>query len=152
MRQDRYKRELRWLVRGVRFESRPVELGGMKEGGGGGGFTLAVSGGQGSNPSQETPSPLPSSPERELNLNLPVIGSIAQHESSVLSNYATEAAYKNPRLSRKFIKTPLSIRPLPLPDERGERGLPQEAALQHGGEDGHLVVERPPETSAVVQM
>ncbi|CAG2055255.1 unnamed protein product, partial [Timema podura] len=33
----------------------------------------------------------PSSPERDLNLNLPVLGSLAQHETSALANHATEA-------------------------------------------------------------
>nr|CAD7458845.1 unnamed protein product [Timema tahoe] len=33
----------------------------------------------------------PSSPDRDSNLNLPVLGSLAQHESSALANYATEA-------------------------------------------------------------
>nr|CAD7437463.1 unnamed protein product [Timema bartmani] len=32
-----------------------------------------------------------SSPERESNLDLPVLGSLAQHETSALANYATEA-------------------------------------------------------------
>nr|CAD7443389.1 unnamed protein product [Timema bartmani] len=34
----------------------------------------------------------PSSPNRDSNLDLPIIGSIAQHESNELANYATEAA------------------------------------------------------------
>nr|CAD7411418.1 unnamed protein product [Timema poppensis] len=33
----------------------------------------------------------PNSPDRESNLDLPVVGSLAEHETSVLSNYATEA-------------------------------------------------------------
>ncbi|CAG2061705.1 unnamed protein product, partial [Timema podura] len=33
----------------------------------------------------------PSSLNRDLNLNLPVLGSLAQYESSALANYATEA-------------------------------------------------------------
>nr|CAD7588569.1 unnamed protein product [Timema genevievae] len=33
----------------------------------------------------------PSSPERDSNLDLPVLGSLAQHKSSGLANYATEA-------------------------------------------------------------
>nr|CAD7198600.1 unnamed protein product [Timema douglasi] len=36
----------------------------------------------------------PSSPNRDSNLNLPVFSSLAQHESSALANYATEAEVK----------------------------------------------------------
>ncbi|CAG2056064.1 unnamed protein product [Timema podura] len=32
----------------------------------------------------------PSSPNRDYNLDLPVLGSLAQHETSALANYATE--------------------------------------------------------------
>nr|CAD7603089.1 unnamed protein product [Timema genevievae] len=32
----------------------------------------------------------PSSPKQEFNLNLPVLDSLAQHETSALANYATE--------------------------------------------------------------
>nr|CAD7419359.1 unnamed protein product [Timema poppensis] len=34
----------------------------------------------------------PSSPERDSNLDLPVLGGLVQHETSALANYATEAA------------------------------------------------------------
>nr|CAD7603611.1 unnamed protein product [Timema genevievae] len=37
--------------------------------------------------------PSPSSPERDLNLNLPVLGSLAQQESSALANYAAEQPF-----------------------------------------------------------
>nr|CAD7433418.1 unnamed protein product [Timema monikensis] len=33
----------------------------------------------------------PSSPERDLNLNLPILGSLAQHATRAIANYATEA-------------------------------------------------------------
>nr|CAD7445040.1 unnamed protein product [Timema bartmani] len=33
----------------------------------------------------------PSSPDRDMNLDLPVLGSLALHETSTLANYATEA-------------------------------------------------------------
>nr|CAD7571807.1 unnamed protein product [Timema californicum] len=35
----------------------------------------------------------PSSPERDLNLDLPVLGSLAQHDTSTLVNYTTEAGF-----------------------------------------------------------
>nr|CAD7449314.1 unnamed protein product [Timema bartmani] len=37
--------------------------------------------------------PTPSSPDRDSNLDLPVLGSLAQDETSALANYATEAGY-----------------------------------------------------------
>nr|CAD7589261.1 unnamed protein product [Timema genevievae] len=39
------------------------------------------------------PPPSPSSPERDSNLDLPVFGSLAQHKTSTLTNYSTEAVH-----------------------------------------------------------
>nr|CAD7439566.1 unnamed protein product [Timema bartmani] len=41
--------------------------------------------------------PTSSSPEQDSSLNLPVLGSLAQHETSALANYATEADLKGVR-------------------------------------------------------
>nr|CAD7440227.1 unnamed protein product [Timema bartmani] len=35
----------------------------------------------------------PSSPNRDSNLDLPILGSLSQHDTSALSNYATEAGF-----------------------------------------------------------
>nr|CAD7400384.1 unnamed protein product [Timema cristinae] len=40
----------------------------------------------------------PSSPDRDSNLDLPVLSSRAQHETSALANYATEAGLKSCQL------------------------------------------------------
>nr|CAD7586244.1 unnamed protein product [Timema genevievae] len=41
--------------------------------------------------------PTPSSPDRDSNLDLPILGNLAQHETSVLANYVTETKKKPPQ-------------------------------------------------------
>nr|CAD7569376.1 unnamed protein product [Timema californicum] len=47
----------------------------------------------------------PSSPERDLNLGLPALGSLTQHETSALDNCATEAGYirSNPGIVENIV-------------------------------------------------
>nr|CAD7590006.1 unnamed protein product [Timema genevievae] len=47
------------------------------------------------------PPPSLSSPKRDSNLDLPILCSLAQHETSTLANYATEAVYKHPTLHQR---------------------------------------------------
>nr|CAD7263870.1 unnamed protein product [Timema shepardi] len=50
----------------------------------------------------------PSSPERDLSLNLPVIGSLVKHEYSALTNSATEAHLRGVIVENHFGKKNLS--------------------------------------------
>nr|CAD7456822.1 unnamed protein product [Timema tahoe] len=45
-----------------------------------------------------------SSPERDSNLDLPVLGSLAQHEINVFANYATEAGELLPEITAQLIQ------------------------------------------------
>ncbi|CAG2058612.1 unnamed protein product [Timema podura] len=49
----------------------------------------------------------PSSPDQDSNLNLPILGSPAQHETSALANYATEE--KPPPVHPTEIRTSISL-------------------------------------------
>nr|CAD7587351.1 unnamed protein product [Timema genevievae] len=58
-----------------------------------------------------------SSPDRESNLNLPVLGSLARHETSALANYATDS---HVRVRYYFSHTREA---LAIPGRGGPRGL-----------------------------
>nr|CAD7392452.1 unnamed protein product [Timema cristinae] len=65
----------------------------------------------------------PSSPDRDSNLDLPVLSSRAQHTTSALANYATEAerVYNEKRTARRVVLQPVK---LDVSSERGGMASP----------------------------
>nr|CAD7201776.1 unnamed protein product [Timema douglasi] len=64
----------------------------------------------------------PSSPKRDSNLNLPVLGSLAQQETSALANYATEAGRLfQMGLEAEVITSSGRVEPHSFPAGRGSR-------------------------------
>nr|CAD7606119.1 unnamed protein product [Timema genevievae] len=68
--------------------------------------------------------PPPSSPDRDSNLDLPVLGGLAQHETSALANYATEAEEVYPHLRRRRVENYFRETPLSTPNRDSILDLP----------------------------
>nr|CAD7440374.1 unnamed protein product [Timema bartmani] len=87
----------------------------------------------------------PSSPTRDLNLDLPILGSQAQHETSALANYATEmmtslrlARFQKTiwNIAKKFnledIRDPSVLRQMQILQNIGHAALPHDKLAQLG--------------------
>nr|CAD7586202.1 unnamed protein product [Timema genevievae] len=64
---------------------------------------------------------IPSSSDRDSNLDLPILGSLAQHETSVLANYTTEEGQLRHVFAYEHGKKLLNMSPHCVADDKLER-------------------------------